>query len=602
MLDTDEVEEDAELSFFDAGSSDCLKKNLEYKIKSIKNLKKDEREFLKKFAGMDIRALRARYLPEYLTTLVDNRKKRIKGSNILLVWKLFSEVNTASYCQNLIPQPSNNGGFIDLAGCQLAHLFTWLLQRKEKTDNGKLFSEWVSEKIPELIDKNGFKEYCTREKVESFFSKKKPIDQLKIRPDSWTPHSHLMWCLLFPKVYKFITDRKPEYFLNTPEDESPCSSFSVKTSEPSVNFAEYGRTNGREIIIDVLKLNSWTARAKDQDYNSRNFRSRVDKGQKACLNFLAGTRNLDFENLIESLQRTTGYKGLIGLDNAILNEEIKTGLIACEDFFEGRVIICIDPGVINMIAGVIVLVDTKNPENSKFLKFKRRLHGYYSSAGINKNSREYKDSVTADVQDATSLLSKFSGRTSSFSEFMNHYNVFPAPSETLVNHSLTKANLKRIQKASRSKQRYWSNFVKDLYGMASALVKKARGEDAAELVKMPVIVFGNGNWGTVKRKKTVGPVWIRKYLSRFFTVLLLDEYNTSQKCSRCWSQLKEVESSNNRLNKCGQCRQSNDDTQPFKVNRDISAPINMLTIAWHLVRFGKRPDEFQKKKPLQESA
>jgi hypothetical protein len=64
-------------------------------------------------------------------------------------------------------------------------------------------------------------------------------------------------------------------------------------------------------------------------------------------------------------------------------------------------------------------------------------------------------------------------------------------------------------------------------------------EDPAAMTKAPFVVFGSGAEGSMKGQRSTNPTWLMKYLSRFFVVIILDEFNSSQKCPKCLSSMKD---------------------------------------------------------------
>jgi hypothetical protein len=49
-----------------------------------------------------------------------------------------------------------------------------------------------------------------------------------------------------------------------------------------------------------------------------------------------------------------------------------------------------------------------------------------------------------------------------------------------------------------------------------------------------VVAYGKAAWPTMRGKRPVPAKRLRKHLSRYVTVVLVDEYRTSRECSGCW--------------------------------------------------------------------
>ena len=96
--------------------------------------------------------------------------------------------------------------------------------------------------------------------------------------------------------------------------------------------------------------------------------------------------------------------------------------------------------------------------------------------------------------------------------------------------------------------------------------------------------------------------FLKQYLSRYFAVVIVAEGFTSQKCPKCYQQLDMHGKKGVRVKQCNHgCKRGHDpgiadeDAGPFVINRDISAPMNMLTIVLGCVLFGERPLAFQQR-------
>lgn len=106
-------------------------------------------------------------------------------------------------------------------------------------------------------------------------------------------------------------------------------------------------------------------------------------------------------------------------------------------------------------------------------------------------------------------------------------------------------------------------------------------------------LLGDGNFATPRGSTSGNYDFLKKFLSRFFTVIIVPEYNTSQKCPKDFSQLESYDAKKGvRVKKCPSCRRSNGEGM-FVVNRDFSAPMNMLAVVLGLLLYEKRPDQFR---------
>ena len=110
--------------------------------------------------------------------------------------------------------------------------------------------------------------------------------------------------------------------------------------------------------------------------------------------------------------------------------------------------------------------------------------------------------------------------------------------------------------------------------------------------KAPVILFGNRFFGNVKGCLPGNAAWLKEYFGRFFTVLVVNEYNSSQKCPMCFGQLEMHEPTKGvRVKRCTRCKGGGPGGK-FVVNRDVAAGMNFVSIVLLSIISGKRPAEF----------
>jgi len=117
------------------------------------------------------------------------------------------------------------------------------------------------------------------------------------------------------------------------------------------------------------------------------------------------------------------------------------------------------------------------------------------------------------------------------------------------------------------------------------------------MVKAPIVVFGDGSMSSMKGQRSTCPVMAVNYFKRFFLVIVVNEFNSSQKCPKCHAQMELVkEQKGYRIKECtGECHRKGHEDERFLVNRDIAAPMNMFYILIHLILHGARPKTFSPK-------
>jgi len=109
----------------------------------------------------------------------------------------------------------------------------------------------------------------------------------------------------------------------------------------------------------------------------------------------------------------------------------------------------------------------------------------------------------------------------------------------------------------------------------------------------PVVIIGdaggNGGRGRAQQNHKV----IHNTLAGFYSVLLIDEFNTSKKTTCCHTDACTTTSAGRRRSKgCKQCKFGND-TRWW--NRDAGAALNMISIYLSILFTGQRPAAFTKR-------
>lgn len=133
-------------------------------------------------------------------------------------------------------------------------------------------------------------------------------------------------------------------------------------------------------------------------------------------------------------------------------------------------------------------------------------------------------------------------------------------------------------------------------------IEKIYGKDA---------IFAFGNWSTTKgiRRISMPNMGMKKLLSKRFKVYLLDEFNTSKICWKTKIEGNKLKVTNKYIENGKEIKSEKEihSLLTFKmgnkeegiINRDLNATKNMYEIVKNLVKTGKRPEEFSRKKEYQ---
>jgi hypothetical protein len=363
-----------------------------------------------------------------------------------------------------------------------------------------------------------------------------------------------IWSAVFPFIDVFSEDKKLQFFLHSSKIDSDtmhCLFVNPRTS---------------------------TAKRNGSGYNSRNWRCRLLDGEsKINIDQLTGTHS------------EKDFKGMINLENAISKDEIHLSRNNASEFVTDRCIFAIDPGIVNAVGliGALGRLDAAGRFTGEFVKKLISTDSYYQTTGVN-------DAVVSANQNGKELkldMSKNHGRTM---DPVAYENVRESYSSAITNCWMHDQNgrekRRQYQRLQSREQSFWAQLVNFIFAASKELHARK-----STPTKTPVIIFGDGQFAAMKGKRSSNPTWLKQYLSRFFLVIILDEYNTSQICPKCQEKLNEI-SGTYRIKKCCNCVSvtSSGKTKNFLVNRDICAPFNFLIIAIVLLWCGKRPIAFEK--------
>ena len=270
--------------------------------------------------------------------------------------------------------------------------------------------------------------------------------------------------------------------------------------------------------------------------------------------------------------------------SGIKSGEIEIGIPAAKDLFDKRLVISIDPGLMNLAALTCSYGSVDAATKIYSGVFVKKL---FSAKGVKNDTglATYLEHRPA-VEEAAIIrnLAELHGRTMNIGEYNAHSVNFQSTAQVLLESHNSVDSRKDHARLQSKHQRYWSNVVNLIFAMNDELAKDS--------IKAPLIIFGDGNFANVKGCLPGNYAWLKQYLSRFFTVLILEEFNTSQRCPKCFGQLELHEPKKGiRVKRCKQCLGGGPGGH-FVVNRDVGAGMNMITIALCMITSGQRPAAF----------
>lgn len=434
---------------------------------------------------------------------------------------------------------------------------------------------------------------------------------LSFTPQCWGKCPKLMWSLVFPGLHHLNASKdNDDVFLPSCQDSR--WNFSKKLPSQFKAFLRFGQTDGEVLNVLVAKLKTKTGSSQKEKeekdrFNSNSYRYRIQQSENKMIDLgeLAGNLDTRKLNFGPGSHSAGCFRGLIPLEKALEEGTIRTGLEAAKSLFDNRLIFSIDSGVKNIIGGHVskgsfVHQHSTDPQSQavnfeyNWLKILKTSANYYYATNIDKHMNKCGD-IYKDAEEDILDLSQHHARTLDVDEFKSHQEAFQRQSQKLFEKASEPGKLKMDRRLRSAKQRYLNDFISTVYALDEEFQKRCN----LERTKAPVIIFGDSlTTNGMKNHRSVPSIALLNYLKRFFLVLTVDEYNTSQKCPKCWGQLKDAEGI--RIKKCPneECQSTASDGTvfPFHVNRDVSASTNLFAIALHLVSGLGRPKPFERPK------
>ena len=369
-------------------------------------------------------------------------------------------------------------------------------------------------------------------------------------------------------------------------------------------FAEYAQSDGYSIHF-LFKIPGRVRGIKKviSEFN-QDQESESNQGKKKQLFNIA-----EAATKAEIGRGSTPFKGFFPLESMIKKSEMTYGIKEAQELFDDRVIIALDPGMRWLARGVASLGKIKPTDNNQgwkydaeFKKVGRSGHSFYLHSGVDdhilKAHQDYQSLKTSQERLSQSHTRVWDSKT-----YKKNAKDTQEDRQKFIDKSMEPSRSKQAQILRSKKQRYWATFVNDLVAMVDHLHEIHK----IPKKKQPVIIFGDAHFKSIKRSRSGNPRWLKEYLARYFMLIPMNEFCTSQKCPKCWGQL-EKEGKGVRVKRCKHCKQertipkksgnsqeSNKIVKDFIVNRDLGAAVNMIAIAVNLMAQGQRPGPFSPK-------
>ena len=460
--------------------------------------------------------------------------------NLLTVLKFFHQVNGIEFSQQFFVQPNVKNSYLQLTTTILGFLWArFLKQSKRKPYENAVKRYLATVNDPSLRKcKNGQK---------------------------WARHPTILWNTVFPGIQRF------------------------QTLHNNLLLQFSGQTDGKALHVLFANQNTQNAHKEDSaavtkhgqeptEFNSKDFRY-YDNND---LSSLVGTWNKGTdEALPNGLKSIDGYKGIIQFDK--FATYFTNDISAAKELLDTHPIVGIDLGVDTHVSMVTLNGTIDEHDNGGFdlnstwieKLFKGR--AAYASQGID----DYMEPLIQQQQPHVERLSEYVCRTNDTEEYLDYANVFKQVSPLLIENSYSTETLNAKFYKDRRKESYYRSIANRILSQCHAIAPDKKGA--------PILVIGNPTFSaTMKGHRAACPKLLIKYLSRFFTVIIVNEYNTSKLCCQCCVPLESFQDSIRFYQCAGGCQRSNGGG-PLIVNKDRSAALAMIRIFITLLATGSRP-------------
>ena len=303
----------------------------------------------------------------------------------------------------------------------------------------------------------------------------------------------------------------------------------------------------------------------------------------------------DFTAIRQPFQGATNnntFHGKGNLDYMIKHMFLQQGPAAVEDALQHPWIV-IDPGIINAIGGGVVTGKVVRNEDGRidgidisFTRFLFGNRGRYSP--VDHIITEQTERIAA-FDEQIGQLAEFHPRTMNGAEYERHAEVYVESRPLLSESNLSRKALANRQKLKRRRQKYLSTITNRLLRHVDAVQGDGPG-------RTPMVLVGGSKFNSSQHgNRASATTAISTHLATKFPVFFIDEYCSSKNCPKCFTPLCVVSGTRNRNWICKNegCKSAGC-SEPFMVNKDKSAAINMFLCMVAMMMSGKRPKPFRR--------
>ena len=300
---------------------------------------------------------------------------------------------------------------------------------------------------------------------------------------------------------------------------------------------------------------------------------------------------------MKGLDTVNGKKGKLMLEQAMKMNKVEYGKEIGKDLFNNHFYISVDLGVISEMSIVFIWAKCDEKGDFELIFVSKQISSVskYSGSGIDYYLNEKQDALV-HLKDQMEALSKIDRRTIDPGLYQDFRKEFLKEGSKIIEFNYEQEELERKRKLENRKKSHWSTIANIILAFIDAMEQKY-----GKKIGNPIIVMGIPTFkATMKGKRACAPKKTVEYVSRFFTLVMIGEYLTSQRCPQCLAFLRKKFDHSTRIWECPCCKVSPpnlpDEQAPFVVNKDISAALNIFLIYASLIWTGERPLAFQPRK------
>ena len=531
----------------------------------------DARAFIKTLQGMSMKQLRDKFLPKYLHDVIKDNKSGyafalsnwIKNNSLRPIFQLIQEYNTPIFCQAFFPTPKTTSRMMPVSSTLMCHWIHRFVQGLSEVQKEALETRTkdVLETMPPAIQR-GAKQKGNHKK----FSWK------DCKAMNWS--SSVVWHVALPGLVEKRRSGSLEFLSHVQIGNGEINGlYADKNKQVGKKGVHYGYGDHRLRKTDGVQLSLAAIAGENCKRLEPHEIPEIGAVKKMTHPFLKAN----------GLSAIKGHKGISNLETCL--GDFKQGEEELRDVLENHIVFPIDFGVNKEVTGTAIHAEYKDGRvEAHHVPFEIPTVTRYKGSGVDEHIQRKQKLFDELLKAERISLAEHSSRTMELEKFREFITTYEknAPALKAVNRS--EEEMKKLRELHNRETAYWFRILSKLLAIRDQLIKKHGLKSCA-----PIIVCGNPTFNaTMKGKRPAAPKKILDFLSRFFTVLVVDEYLSSQIDYLTGMKMEQKEGVPGfRIWKCADGR---------IVNKDVAASLCFFQIFCCMMAFGDRPKEWHRKK------